>query len=56
MTKHKLPKRVLAFFQAAGKKGGDFAAANMSRSERVERARVAGKASVAARRAAKKRR
>jgi len=56
MTKHKIPKRVLAIFQSAGSKGGKLAAKNMSRPARVTRARAAGKASVAARRAAKKRR
>ena len=56
MTKHKIPKRVLAIFQSAGSKGGKVAAKHMTKSARVARARAAGKASVAARRAAKKRR
>jgi hypothetical protein len=56
VTKHKIPKRILAIFQAAGSKGGKLAAKNMSSRARKRRARAAGKASVAARRAAKKRR
>jgi len=56
VTKNKIPESVLAIFRASGHKGGKLAAKNMSRSARIARARTAGKASVAAKRAAKKRR
>jgi hypothetical protein len=49
MPKSKLPPEVLKFFQDAGRVGGKLAAERMSRQQRINRAKAAGKASGRAR-------